>query len=375
MIVGVPKEITVQEGRVGMVPAGVGSLVDDGHQVLIQVGAGLGSGISDSEYANEGAEITASAEDVYGKAGLIVKVKEPLESEYPMIRSGQALFTYFHFAASRSLTDAMLASGAYCFAYETLEDPEQQGLPLLTPMSEVAGRMSIQEGAYHLEAPRGGAGVLLGGVPGVLPGKVLILGGGVVGTEAARMAAGLGARVFVLDIDLERLRELSFLLPNNVEFLYSSRYTILQHLKDADLVIGAVLVKGHRAPLLVRREDLKLLKNGAVLVDVAVDQGGCIETCKPTTHDNPTFVVDGVVHYCVANMPGGVPSTATFALSNATMPYVQQLAELGPEAAIRETPAFASAANIVCGKLTDEAVADSFGMEWLPAVDALRKGH
>jgi alanine dehydrogenase len=371
MIIGVPKEIKPQEGRIGMVPAGVSQLVEDGHQVYVQKDGGLAAGISDEAYVQVGAKILDTAAEVWGKADMIVKVKEPLESEWPMIREGQTLFTYFHFAAARALTDGMLTSGAYCFAYETLEDPRVDGLPLLTPMSEVAGRMSVQEGAYHLEAPRGGNGVLLGGVAGVEPGKVVILGGGIVGTEAARMAAGLGARVYILDIDLDRLRELSLLLPGNVCVLHSSRYNILEHIADADLVVGAVLVKGHRAPMLVRAEDLAGMKNGAVIVDVAVDQGGCIETCKPTTHGEPTFVVDGVVHYCVANMPGGVPRTSTFALTNATTPYIRKLASMGPVEAIKNSPAFQSAASVVQGQLCDEAVADSFELSWTPALQVV----
>ncbi len=371
MIIGVPKEIKPQEGRIGMVPAGVAQLVEDGHQVLIEKDGGRAAGIPDEAYEKVGAKIQGSAAEVWAQADMIVKVKEPLESEWPMIRDGQTLFTYFHFAAARPLTDAMLASGAYCFAYETLEDPRVDGLPLLTPMSEVAGRMSVQEGAYHLEAPRGGNGVLLGGVAGVEPGKVVILGGGIVGTEAARMAAGLGARVFILDIDLDRLRELSLLLPGNVFVLHSSRYNILEHIADADLVVGAVLVKGHRAPMLVRKEDLAGMKDGAVIVDVAVDQGGCIETCKPTTHEDPTFVVDGVVHYCVANMPGGVPRTSTFALTNATTPYIRKLAALGAVEAIKESAAFQSAASVVQGQLCDEAVAHSFDLSWTPSLQVV----
>ncbi|MEZ5988176.1 MAG: alanine dehydrogenase [Planctomycetota bacterium] len=371
MIIGVPKEIKAQEGRIGMVPAGVAQLVEDGHQVLIEGGGGLGAGIPDEAYAKVGGTIVDGAEAVWSRADMIVKVKEPLPEEWARIRKDQTLFTYFHFAASRELTDAMLASGAYCFAYETLVDPREEGLPLLTPMSEVAGRMSIQVGAYHLERPRGGNGTLLGGVPGVEPGKVVILGGGVVGTEAARMAAGLGARVYVLDISLERLRELSLLLPPNVFCLHSSRYNILEHIRDADLIVGAVLVRGHRAPMLVRREDLATVPDGSVIVDVAIDQGGCIETCRPTTHDHPTFVVDGVVHYCVANMPGGVPQTSTYALTAATTPYVRKLARLGPVEAIRGDGAFQSAASIVKGTLCDEAVADSFGMEFVAAESAV----
>ncbi|MCA8969765.1 MAG: alanine dehydrogenase [Planctomycetes bacterium] len=362
MIVGVPKEIKPQEGRVGMTPAGVMSLVAAGHQVLVQKTAGELSGIEDAMYEEVGAKLVATAEDVWGSADMIVKVKEPIAPEWPLVRDGQTVFTYFHFAASRELTDAMLASGAYCFAYETLEVPGE-GLPLLTPMSEVAGRMAVQEGAYHLELPFGGNGVLLGGVPGVEPGKVTILGGGIVGTEAARMAAGLGAQVVVFDINLDRLRDLSLVLPPNVQLVFSSPYAIRQHLPSTDLLVGAVLLKGKRAPTLIKREDLSLMKKGAVIVDVAVDQGGCIETVRPTTHQDPTFVVDGVVHYCVANMPGAVPRTSTFALTNATLPWVLKLARVGPIDAIRSGDEFSSSASIVRGKLTDANVAESFGLE------------
>ena len=370
MIVGVPKEIKAQEGRVGMTPAGVLELVQAGHEVHVQSSAGVSSGIPDAMYEEIGATMVEGAEDVWGQADMIVKVKEPIAPEWPLARKGQTIFTYFHFAASRELTDAMLASGTYCFAYETLEVPGQ-GLPLLTPMSEVAGRMAVQEGAYHLELPFGGNGVLLGGVPGVEAGKVLIIGAGVVGTEAARMAAGLGARVVMLDIDLERLRDLSLVLPPNVQFIHSSPYNIRQHLPSTDLLIGAVLLKGRRAPTLVNKQDLSLMKTGAVIVDVAVDQGGCIETVRPTTHEDPTFVVDGVVHYCVANMPGAVPRTSTFALTNATLPWILELARVGPEAAIRENAEFSSSASIVVGKLTDKNVASSFGLAAIDPREAI----
>lgn len=370
MIVGVPKEIKPQEGRVGMTPAGVQELVRAGHEVLVQKTAGDLSGIPDALYSEIGARMVDSAEEVWEKAEMIVKVKEPIAPEWPLVRAGQTVFTYFHFAASRELTDAMLSSSLYCFAYETLEVPSH-GLPLLTPMSEVAGRMAVQEGAYHLETPFGGNGVLLGGVPGVPPGKVLIIGGGVVGTEAARMAAGLGARVVLLDIDLERLRDLSLVLPPNVQLIHSSAYNIRQHLPSTDLLVGAVLIKGKRAPTLVSKADLGLMKNGAVIVDVAVDQGGCIETVRPTTHENPTFVVDGVVHYCVANMPGAVPRTSTFALTNATLPWVLKLARVGPEAAIRDSSEFWTSASCVRGKLTDPNVAESFGLDSVDPKEAL----
>src|SRR5690606_18076924 len=307
------------------VPAMVHQLVQSGHRVLVETGAGLGAGLSDQAFEEAGARIAGSAAEVYGEAEMIVKVKEPLAAEYPLIRSGQILFTYFHFAASRELTEAMLASKAQCFAYETLEIG--QSLPLLTPMSEVAGRMAIQVGAACLETHQGGRGILLGGVPGVEPATVLVLGGGVVGTHAAKMAAGLGANVVLMDIDLERLRYLADVMPADVRLGHGIPYAIREHLPQADLVVGAVLVNGARAPRLVRREDLRIMKDdGPVVVDVAVDQGGCIETCRPTTHDDPTFVVDGVIHYCVANMPGAVPRTSTFALTNATGPYATRLA-------------------------------------------------
>ncbi|MAE77485.1 MAG: alanine dehydrogenase [Planctomycetes bacterium] len=370
MIVGVPKEIKPQEGRVGMVPAGVEDLIGGGHEVLIERGAGLGSGIADDAYTNVGGRLVDGPDEVWSAADLIVKVKEPIAPEWPRMRAGQTLFTYFHLAASRELTDAMLKTGSTCFAYETVDVPGS-GLILLEPMSEVAGRMAVQEGAYHLELPYGGNGVLLGGVPGVEPGKVLILGGGTVGTEAARMAAGLGAQVVVLDINLERLRWLSYVLPPNVQLVHSSPYAIKQHLPTTDLLVGAVLVKGARAPMLVRRADLVNMKQGAVIVDVAVDQGGCIETVRPTTHENPTFVVDGVVHYCVANMPGAVPRTSTFALTAATKPWVERLAKHGARAVIETDESFRGAASVVAGKLTDPAVAASFGVDYVSPLEAL----
>ncbi|MCB9682954.1 MAG: alanine dehydrogenase [Alphaproteobacteria bacterium] len=364
MLVGVPKEIKPQEHRVGATPATVHDLVADGHEVLVQTGAGLGAGLADAEYVKAGARIVATAEEVYGASGMILKVKEPLPAEYGLIRPGQLLFTYFHFAASEQLTRAMLATGAHCFAYETLTR-DGRSLPLLTPMSMVAGRMSVQLGAYYLEAHKGGRGVLLGGVPGVEPATVLVLGGGVVGTEAAKMASGLGANVIVLDIDMDRLRYLDDVLPANVSFVHSSPYAIRELLPRADLVIGAVLVQGARAPRLVRREDLKLMKSdGPVVVDVAVDQGGCIETCRPTTHDDPTYVVDGVLHYCVANMPGAVPRTSTFALAAATLPFARKLARLGAAAAAHD-PVIGTAANILGGHVTHPGVAEAFD---LPAV-------
>ncbi|MGD8206815.1 MAG: alanine dehydrogenase [Thiohalocapsa sp.] len=359
MIVGVPKEIKEQENRVAAVPAMVHDLVVAGHRVLIESGAGAAAGILDGHLAGAGAEIVADAEQVWGESELIVKVKEPLPEEYPLLRPGQILFTFFHFAASRELTEAMLASGTHCFAYETLTVKGTR--PLLTPMSEVAGRMSVQVGAFFLEAHKGGRGILLGGVPGVQPADVLILGCGNVGSHAAKMAAGLGARVVVMDIDPERLRRLDQIMPANVTTLASSPYALRERLHTADLIIGAVLVSGARAPTLIRREDLGAMRNdGPVIVDVAIDQGGCVETSRPTTHAEPTFVVDGVVHYCVANMPGAVPRTATFALTNATKPYAERLAALGAREAARD-PVLGTAANILAGQVTHPAVADAFG--------------
>ena len=361
MIIGVPKEIKAQENRVGAVPGMVLDLVSAGHTVLVQQSAGLGAGVSDEGYIKVGAKMVASAAEVYGQADMIVKVKEPLPSEYGLIRKGQLLFTYFHFAAARELTDAMLKSGANCFAYETLI--HRGSLPLLTPMSEVAGRMSVQVGAVCLEKHYGGRGILLGGVPGVEPATVVILGGGVVGTNAAKMAAGLGADVRLLDIDLDRLRYLSDVMPANVTLLHSSPITIREQILHADLVIGAVLVQGARAPRLIRREDLKTMKEGSVIVDVAVDQGGCIETCKPTTHADPTYVVDGVMHYCVANMPGAVPRTSTFGLTNATGPFAKKIAGMGAAAAAKD-PVLGTAANVLAGVCTHQGVADAFGLTY-----------
>jgi alanine dehydrogenase len=362
MLIGIPKEIKQQENRVGAVPAMVHDLVASGHRVLVEAGAGFAAGILDDHYVHAGAEIAATADEVYRQAELIVKVKEPLPEEYPLLRPGQILFTFFHFAASRDLTEAMCASGAHCFAYETLTVNGQR--PLLTPMSEVAGRMSVQAGAFFLEAHKGGRGILLGGVPGVEPANVLILGCGNVGANAAKMAAGLGANVVVMDIDLERLRRLDEIMPPNVTTLASSPYALRERLHSADLIVGAVLVSGARAPTLIRHEDLKLMHDdGPVIVDVAIDQGGCVETSRPTTHAEPTFVVDGVLHYCVANMPGAVPRTATFALTNATSPYAQLLADLGPKAAAAH-PILSTAANVLAGQVTHPAVADAFGLDY-----------
>jgi alanine dehydrogenase len=368
--VGVLSEIKVQENRVALTPAGADRLVAAGHQVLVQRGAGVGSGLADEIYAKAGARVVEGAESVWGEADLILKVKEPLEREWPLIRRGQTVFTYFHLAADRALTEAMVASEADCFAYETLE--VGRTLPLLTPMSEVAGRMSIQAGAQWLEKSRGGSGILLGGVPGVDRAHVLVLGGGVVGTQAARMACGLGADVTIMDVNLDRLRYLDEVMPRNAKLIYSTPFAVREALPWADLVIGAVLIPGAAAPQLVRRADLALMKPGSVIVDVAVDQGGCIETCRPTTHSDPVFTVDGVLHYCVANMPGAVPRTSTFALTNATLPYTLQLAGLGSAKAIAESPALASAANVIRGSVTHPAVADTFGMACTAPLEALR---
>jgi len=365
VIVGVPKEIKTAENRVALVPAGAESLAGDGHTVLVEQGAGLGSGFADDAYRAAGAEIAPAADAVWAKAEMILKVKEPIEPEWPKLRPGQVLFTYFHFAASEPLTKAVIKSGCIAIAYETVQLSTGE-LPLLTPMSEVAGRMAVQEGAHYLEKVFGGSGILLGGIPGVLPGEVLIIGGGVVGANAAKMAAGLGAHVTLLDVSLDRLRYLSDVLPPNVELLYSNRHNILEQLKKADLVIGAVLLPGAKAPHLVKRGDLKLMKPGSVIVDVAVDQGGCIETIKPTTHDKPTYVVDGIIHYGVANMPGGVPRTSTLGLTNATFPYAKKLARLGWKQAVQQDPSLSLGLNIVAGKVVYPGVAEAFG---LPLVD------
>jgi alanine dehydrogenase len=369
MIIGVPREIKRDEYRVAMLPVGVEELTRAGHQVLIETGAGLGSGIPDAEYAAEGATIVPDAATVYQRAELVVKVKEPQPAEYPLIRAGQTIFTYFHFAASRPLTEAMLHSGATCLAYETLRDGQGR-LPLLTPMSEVAGRMSIQEGAKYLERPQMGRGILLAGVPGVPPAHITILGGGVVGANAAKIAAGFQADIAILDVNMDRLRYLDDIMPPNVNCLYSDRHTIRQQLRLADLVIGAVLIPGARAPHLISRADLKLMKPGSVIIDVAIDQGGCVETSRPTTHSNPTFLEEGVLHYCVTNMPGAVGRTSTFALCNVTLPWVMQLAQYGVDAAIRRSPALASAANIVAGRVTNRAVAETFGLPYEPLREA-----
>src|SRR5881227_1481861 len=362
MLVGVPKEIKTDEYRVAMIPVGVEELTRAGHQVLIQAGAGSGSGISDEQYASNGAAIVASGEEVWRRADLIVKVKEPLSQEWPWMKAGQTVFTYFHFAADEPLTRAVLQSGITAIAYETIKDARGT-LPLLTPMSEVAGRMSIQEGAKFLERPFEGRGILLGGVPGVLPANVVILGGGIVGANAAKVAAGLGANVTILDINLDRLRYLDDVMPKNVTTLFNHRHNLLDSLVRADLLIGAVLIPGARAPYLVRREDLKRMVPRAVIIDVAIDQGGCVETSRPTTHSQPTFIVDDVVHYCVTNMPGAVGRTSTYALTNVTLPYVLQLAKKGLDRAIADNAALRQGVNVRGGKVTNPAVAETFGLE------------
>ncbi|MGE0760218.1 MAG: alanine dehydrogenase [Pirellulaceae bacterium] len=360
MIIGVPKEIKRDEYRVAMLPVGAEELTRAGHRVLIERNAGLGSGLANAEYEQSGAELVDHASAIFEQADLIVKVKEPQESEWPWLRPGQTVFTYFHFAADRRLTEAMIASGATCVAYETLRD-EQGRLPLLTPMSEVAGRMSIQEGAKYLERPQMGRGILLGGVPGVAPASIAILGGGIVGANAARIAAGFQADVAILDINMDRLRYLDDIMPPNVNVLFSDRHVLREQLQRADLVIGAVLIPGAKAPRLIREQDLRLMKPGSVIIDVAIDQGGCTETSRPTTHSNPTYIEHDVLHYCVTNMPGAVGRTSTFALCNVTLPWVMRLAEHGVLPAAARWSAIASAVNIHQGHVTNRAVADCFG--------------
>jgi len=361
--IGVPTEIKAQENRVALTPAGADRLVAAGHEVFVQQDCGEGSGLLDEAYVEAGARILPDADAVFGTADLILKVKEPLAEEWPRLRKNQVLFTYLHLAADKKLTDALVATGAHCFAYETLE--VGRTLPLLTPMSEVAGRMAIQEGAKYLEKPQGGLGILLGGVPGVKRARVLVLGGGIVGMNAARMACGMGADVTIMDVNLDRLRYLDEVMPRNCRTVYSTPLAVREHLVHADLVVGAVLIPGAAAPKLVRREDLALMKKGSVIVDVAVDQGGCCETCKPTTHADPTYEVDGVIHYGVANMPGAVPQTSTMALTNATLSYTLTLANLGAARAIRESAPLATAANVIAGKVTCRGVAEAFGMDYV----------
>ena len=365
MIIGIPKEIKNNENRVGATPAGVKELVKHGHTLYVQHTAGEGSGFSDEEYQAAGATILPTIEDVYAIAEMIIKVKEPIEPEYALVKPGQVLFTYFHFASDLPLTEAMMKAKGICIAYETVRD-RQGTLPLLIPMSEVAGRMSVQEGARFLEKPQGGRGILLGGVPGVKPAKVLVLGAGVVGRNAALMAAGLGAEVTITDISLPTLRHCAEFMPKNVKTLYSSQHNIEQELPNTDLVIGSVLIPGAKAPHLITRDMVKLLRPGSVMVDVAIDQGGCFETSHPTTHSDPTFVVDGVIQYAVANIPGAVPYTSTLALTNATLPYAIRLADMGWREACKKDPGLADGVNMVDGNITFKAVAEAFDLPYTP---------
>ena len=365
MRVGVPKEVKADEYRVGMMPVGADQLVRAGHTVFVETQAGVASGFPDEDYAKVGATIARSADEVFANADMIVKVKEPQPAEIAKFRPGQVVFTYFHLAADQGLTEACLKSGIVAIAYETIKD-RKGTLPLLTPMSEVAGKMSIQEGAKYLEKPMMGRGILLGGVPGVAPAHVVVLGGGVVGTNAAKVAAGLGANVVIMDINLDRLRYLDDVMPANVHTVFSDPHTVRDHLLQADLVIGAVLIPGAKAPRLVTREDLKAMKNGSVIVDVAIDQGGCIETSRPTTHQQPTYVVEGVVHYCVTNMPGAVGRTSTIALCNATLPYALRIANKGYEKAAAEDPGLAEGINMTGGRITHAAVAEALHLPFQP---------
>ncbi len=365
MKIGIPKEIKNNENRVGATPAGVKELVAHGHEVFVQHTAGEGSGFPDADYEAAGAKILPTIEDVYSMGEMIIKVKEPIAPEYTLVRKGQIVFTYFHFACDLALTEAMIKSGAVCMAYETVED-RCGHLPLLVPMSEVAGRMSVQEGARFLEKPQGGKGVLLGGVPGVKPAKVLVLGAGVVGRNAALMAAGLGADVTICDISLPVLRHCAEVMPKNVKTLFSSRHNIELELPSTDLVVGSVLIPGAKAPRLITTDMLKFMKKGSVIVDVAIDQGGCCETSHATTHSDPVYEVEGVVHYAVANIPGAVPFTSTMALTNATLPYALRIADMGWEEACRRDPGLAEGVNIVDGKVTYKAVAEAFEMEYEP---------
>ncbi len=370
--IGVPREIKAQENRVALVPSGVYTLVNSGHTVLVEGGAGEGSGIGDQEYRDAGAQILPDADSLFDRSRIIVKVKEPLPEEYRRIRQEHLLFTYFHFAASRELTEALRRCGAACIAYETIEDAKGR-LPLLTPMSEVAGRMAVLAGATHLQRQHGGSGVLITGVPGVMPARVVVLGGGVVGYNSARVAAGLGAQVTIFDIDIDRLRYLDEVMPPNVTTAHSNPFSIRKAVAHADLVVGAVLVHGARAPILVPREYLREMRPGSVIVDVAVDQGGCVETCRPTTHAEPTYEVDGVVHYCVANMPGAVARTSTFALTNATLPYLERIAAVGVEGVARADPGLARGLNVHRGKVYHAGVASAFDLPLSPLEEVVGK--
>ncbi len=362
MIIGIPKEIKNNESRVGMTPAGIFELVHKNHTVYVQSGAGEGSGFSDEDYKKVGAIILDTIGQVYAMSEMIVKVKEPIKEEYGLVQKGQVVFTYFHFASSEPLTEAMIESKAICIAYETVEDKDGS-LPLLTPMSEVAGRMAIQQGAKYLEKPKKGRGVLLGGVPGVPPGRVLILGAGIVGIQAAKMAAGLGAHVTILDINMKRLRYVNDVMPSHVVTEFSNEYNIRKHVKTHDLIIGGVLVKGAKAPNLITKDMLKTMHPGAVIVDVAVDQGGCVETTRPTTHEDPIYIIDDVVHYSVANMPGAVPYTSTVALTNVTLPYVLALANKGWKKACADDPSLNKGLNIAYGEVVYKEIIEAFGWE------------
>ena len=370
MIIGVPKEIKNNENRVALTPSGVKELARHGHDIYIQTNAGSGSGFSDTQYEEAGASILPDIKSVYDRAEMIIKVKEPIQEEYTLIREDQLVFTYFHFASYEPLTRAMIENKSVCLAYETVEK-DDRSLPLLVPMSEVAGRMSVQEGAKYLEKPLKGRGILLGGVPGVRPAKVMVLGGGVVGTQAAKMAAGLGADVTIMDISLPRLRYLADIMPANVNTYMSSEYNIRELLPSHDLIVGAVLIPGAKAPHLITRDMLKLMRPGTVLVDVAVDQGGCIETCKPTTHENPTYIIDDILHYCVANMPGAVPYTSTLALTNATLPYALQLANKGWEKACQDNRELRLGLNIIRGDVVYKGVSEAFGLPYRKVEECL----
>lgn len=370
MIAGILKEIKAEENRVSMTPAGVEMMRQNGHTVLVEQGAGTGSGFEDQAYLQAGAEIVESAAEIYERSELVMHVKEPQPSEYPLIREGQIVFTYLHLAAAESLTHALIQTGAVCIAYETIQLPDGS-LPLLTPMSEVAGRMAIQQGAKYLEKSQGGHGVLLGGVPGVDPGNVLIIGGGIVGVNAAKMACGLGAKVYILDTSIARLRYLSDVMPANCFLLVSNPVTLREQIERADVVVGAVLIPGARAPNLVTRPMLKTMKKGSVMVDVAIDQGGCFETSRPTTHADPIYTVDEVVHYCVSNMPGAVPRTSTMALTNATLPYALEIADKGWRGAMKERPEIKAGANVAEGAVTYRAVAEAFGLAYKRIEDLL----
>jgi len=371
MIVGVLKEIKAEENRVCMTPAGVEIMVQNGHPVLVEKNAGIGSGFTNKAYETAGAEIVATPQEIFKRANMVMHVKEPLPAEYDLIRKDQIIFTYLHLAAAEELTKVLIKSGSISIAYETIQK-DDRSLPLLTPMSEVAGRMAIQQGAKYLEMAQGGHGILLGGVPGVDPGTVVIIGGGIVGINAAKMACGLGAKVYILDMNLERLRYLSDVMPSNCFLLMSKPTTVRRLIKEADVVVGAVLIPGAKAPKLLTRQMLKTMKRGAVLVDVAIDQGGCFETSKATTHSNPIYKVDGVVHYCVANMPGAVPKTSTLALTNATLPYAVEIANKGWKKAMKQNPEIKQGANVVRGKVTYKGVADAFGIK-LTSIESLLK--